>query len=365
MKTVVVFGATGFTGKLVVSALRDLGVRNLVLGGRSEEKLKELSRRSGDLEIRLADATRPETLGPLCRGAHVVIDTAGPFLIYGEPVVRAALAAGAHFLDTTGEQAYMARILERYHGSAKDKQRVVVNAQAFEFALGYVAAALLADRHPDSTTIDVFNRVAGFGATRGTQKSGLAAITEAALIRRHGRLIRRGSSPLPLWVKMPDSDKKEPAVPFPGGEALHLARAYPSVRNVTTNLVVPIQLAAPMMAAWSARSVLRLLDKAGAFEPLRRRIDAGPEGPTDEARDKQSFKVLARGEGPGGRHGVLIQGKDPYGITGVIAALGAKMLIDGEPLTTGVVSTDQAFGARQFLDALEPAGVSVSEHLLD
>src|SRR5262249_40144900 len=134
---------------------------------------------------------------------------------------------------------------------------------------------------------------------------------------------------------------------------------------VTTNLVLPRLVAAPLMAAWSARPVLRLLDKAGAFEPIRRRIDSGPEGPTDEARERQSFKVLARGGGPSGRRGVLVRGKDPYGITGVIAALGAKMLIDGDPLATGVVSTDQAFGARHFLEALEPVGVSVSHHELN
>ncbi|MBK9000747.1 MAG: saccharopine dehydrogenase NADP-binding domain-containing protein [Myxococcales bacterium] len=364
MKTVVVFGATGFTGRLVVESLIAQGVRNIVLGGRSEERLRELSLSHAGLPWRVADALEPRSLGPLVAGAHVVVSTAGPFTRYGEPVVRAALAEGAHFLDTTGEQAYMARILERYHGAACEKRVAVVNAQAFEFGLGYCAAALLAEWDPALHTIDVFNRVYGFGATRGTQQSALYQLVEDALVRKNGRLTRRGLSPLPLWVTWPDSGKREPASPFPGGEALHLVRSHPEVLNVTTNLAMPARVALPLMAGWSARPLLRAASKAGLFEPLRRIVQAGPEGPSDEARAKSGFKVLARGKSDVAERGVLIKGQDAYGITGVMAALGAKLLCEGEPRAVGVISTDQAFGAEAFLKALEPFGVTLSRHEL-
>jgi short subunit dehydrogenase-like uncharacterized protein len=365
MKRVVVFGATGFTGKLVVRALLDLGVSDPILGGRNQKKLDELAATHGGLETRVADIDKPDTLEALVSGTHVVVDTAGPFQLYGEPVVRAALAAGAHFLDTTGEQAYMSRIAERYHGAAKNKNLCVVNAQAFEFALGYVAAARMCELHPDVHTIDVFNRVSGMGATRGTQKSALGAIVEEALIRKGGRLVRRGLSPVPLRVRFPGSEKLEIAVPFPGGEALHLARIHPQVKNVTTNLVLPSSMAMPMMGVWSVRPLLRGLAKVGALEPVKRRIDSMPEGPTEEQRSSQDFKVLARGKTDRATYGVLLTGCDPYGITGVIAALGAKFLCQAPPRATGVVSTDQAFGASEFLDALAPHGVGISEHTFD
>lgn len=362
MKTVVVFGATGFTGRLVVEALLDQGERSVVLGGRSEAALRALSEKHGGLPWRVADALEPSTLGPLVSGAHVVISTAGPFTTYGEPVVRAALAAGAHFLDTTGEQAYMARILERYHGAAVEKRVAVVNAQAFEFALGYSAAALLAEWDPAIHTIDVFNRVYGFGATRGTQQSALRQAVEAALVRKGGRLTPRGLSPVPEWVTWPDTGKREPAAPFPGGEALHLVRSHPEVLNVTTNLAMPARVALPLMAGWSARPLLALASRAGLLEPLRRMIQSGSEGPSEQRRERSAFKVLARGKSDVATRGVLIQGRDAYGITGVIAALGAKLLCAGPPRAVGVISTDQAFGAEPFLKALEPHGVTFGRH---
>jgi short subunit dehydrogenase-like uncharacterized protein len=363
-KQVVVFGATGFTGKLVVEALLGMGLTNVIVGGRDEEKLTALSDAHGGLETRLADARRPETLPDLVRGAHVVIDTAGPFIELGEPVVRAAIDAGAHFIDTTGEQAYMARVLERYHGGAKLKKLAVLNAQAFEFALGYCVASMLADWDHELDTIDVFNRVQGFGATRGTQKSAVKSLLEEALVRKDGRLVRRGASPVPMRVRMPGSDETELAVPFPGGEALHLARAHPEIANVTTNLVLPERIALALMGGWSLRSLLKPLARLGALDPVLDKIDQGPEGPSDAQRQSAKFKVLARGSGRGRSRGVLATGRDPYGITGVIAALAAKLLVEGHPYTVGVVSTDQAFGARAFLDLLAPYGVEVSRHEL-
>jgi short subunit dehydrogenase-like uncharacterized protein len=363
MKRVLVFGATGFTGRLVVQALLDLGLREVVLGGRDRNKLQELSHAHGGLELAVADALQYDTLRAMVEGAHVVIDTAGPFNTFGEPVVRAAIAAGAHFLDTTGEQVYMARMLERYHGAAKEKGLAVINGHAFEFALGYCAAALLADWDPAIHTIDVFNRVFGFGASRGTKKSALEQITAPALVRKDRRLVELAPSFVPKRVIWPDG-KRELAVPFPGGEALHLPHAHPQVANISTNLAMPAKMAVPMMVGWGARSLLRVLDKAGAFELVRRAIDAGPDGPAEDERLAAGFRVLARGRSDVSQRGVMVAGHDAYGITAVIAALGAKLLCERAPLATGVVSTDQAFGARTFLDALEPFGVTTTKHEL-
>ena len=358
---IVVFGATGFTGQLVVEQLRALGIPDLILAGRSRERLEALEPRENE-ELRVADADRPETLRALLRGAGVIVSTVGPFLKYGEPVVRAALDAGAHFLDTTGEQAYVAQLIERYHGVAVEKRIAVVNAHAFEFALGISAASLLCDAHPKLHSVDIFNRVEGTGASRGTQKSALAALQEDALIRRDGRLVPRGASPLPLRVAFPNSEQRALAVPFPGTEALFLSRAYPSVRNVTTNLVLPKALSLAAMALWSGRAALRPLQGVGALAWLESQIDAGDVGPDAAARAAADFTVLARGKGPGATPAVTVHGCDPYGITGALAARGAHTLASEGSLKHGVVSSAEAFGAKRVLDELAGHGVRYEMH---
>jgi hypothetical protein len=139
-------------------------------------------------------------------------------------------------------------------------------------------------------------------------------------------------------------------------------RSNPQVRNVSTNIVLAPRLAPFAMSLWSSRPVLAVLERSGAFAPLFRGIDFTAEGPDEDSRRKQEFQVLARGKGRDGTACVLATGADPYGITGVIAALGARMLSTGAPRATGVVSTDQAFGAASFLEALAAFGVQVSRH---
>ncbi|MCA9646772.1 MAG: saccharopine dehydrogenase NADP-binding domain-containing protein [Myxococcales bacterium] len=362
---IVVFGATGFTGRLCVEALQDLGVKDVVLGGRSRSSLAELSERTG-FKYRVADATNSQSLRELVRGAQVVVSCAGPFARFGEPVVSAALHAKAHFLDTTGEQAYMMRVVERYHGAAVLAKVAVVNAHAFEFALGSCAASLLAETHPELDTLHVFNRVQGvrnIAASRGTLKSGLGALAEPGYERKRGVLVPRGVSPLPRRAHFPDNGATELAVPFPGGEAIHLIKQHPQLKNVSTNLVVPKGLAAPLMAAWSLKHVYKRVYERGLLKDIEARIDQGSEGPSDDVRRQQAFKVLAVGS-VGGKHGteqsVLVTGTDPYGITARCIAIGAKWLVTKEAQNVGVVDTASAFGAREFLQALEPYGVRVS-----
>lgn len=359
-RPVLVFGATGVTGRLVVDALLRLGVPDVVLGGRDRPKLEALSQQTG-LPFRVGNAQHPETLAPLVRDMFVVVSTAGPFVRFGEPLVHAAIEARAHFLDTTGEQAYLRRILDAYDPVASDRRLAIVNAQAFEFALGYCVAAALTEHHGQLHTVDVFNRVSGAGATHGTQKSALLALQQVPFERRNRALVSRGLSPVPRRVRFPDGDgRDELAVPFPGGEALHLPASAPLVRNVSTNLVLPTPAALGAMAMYALRPALGWFGKVGAFAPVEALIERGPEGPTPSQRAAQDFKVLARGRGAEGERTVLATGVDPYGITGTIAALGAKMLVEGPPCAVGVVSTDRAFGAAAFLDALVPFGVRVT-----
>jgi hypothetical protein len=124
---------------------------------------------------------------------------------------------------------------------------------------------------------------------------------------------------------------------------------------VRTYLAVPGSVAtvAPLLARGAG-----LLLGARVQRLLESRIDAGGVGPGDERRD-QPWWVMARVRARGGRGTrVTASGYDPYGITAVIAALGAQWLLEGRAQRGGVVTSAQAFDPRAFLDALSGSGVS-------
>jgi len=144
---ILVYGASGFTGRLVAAELRRLGLP-VRLSGRDRARLQAVAKEIGGAEVAAAPVHDAGALAAAARGATVVVSCAGPFLRVGEPVVRAAIDAGAHYLDTTGEQAFLRDVLERFDSAARRAGVAVVPSCGFEIALGDYLAARAAARVP-------------------------------------------------------------------------------------------------------------------------------------------------------------------------------------------------------------------------
>ena len=351
---ILVYGATGFTGRLVVDEARRRGIEP-VLAGRNRRALDELAEAVGGAEVRAADAAQPAALPDLFEGIAAVINCAGPFARLGEPVLRAAIAAGAHYLDTTGEQLWMARMMDLHNADAERAGVTAILAHAFEYAVGDCAARIGVEETAGAETVEVFNRVEGFGTSRGTKKSALDVLGKPSLAVVNGR--RREERPFArrARVRFPDEDEDRVGLSFPGGEVLSVPGFATNVRAVRTYLVVPE--AATWLLPGLARSASLLL--RGPLRTLvERRIDRAGFGPGDERHD-QPWWVQARVRAAGGRGTrVTASGYDSYGITSVIAVLGARWLLAGRAKRAGVVTTAAAFDPRAFLDALAECGVA-------
>ena len=115
---IVVFGATGYTGRLTCEALVDRGEKP-VLAARNESRLSALaSALGGGLETVTADVERPDTVRALVERGDVLVATVGPFAKFGRPAADAAIAAGASYLDSTGEPAFIRQVFERFGPAA-------------------------------------------------------------------------------------------------------------------------------------------------------------------------------------------------------------------------------------------------------
>src|SRR5215210_529876 len=152
---IVVFGATGYTGRLTAERLVEQGARP-VLAGRSETKLQELASRLGGLDSRVADVERPETVGALVERGDVLLSTVGPFARWGEPAVRAAIGAGAVYIDSTGEPPFIRRIFGEFDAPARAGGATLLTAMGYDFVPGTLAAALaLEQAGTDAVRVDV------------------------------------------------------------------------------------------------------------------------------------------------------------------------------------------------------------------
>jgi short subunit dehydrogenase-like uncharacterized protein len=134
---IVLYGATGFVGKLTAEYLaRAGGDARIALAGRSTERLLALRETLGETAqswpILAADAASPSSLNEMAARSQVVVTTVGPYSRYGMPLVSACAAAGTDYADLTGEAMFIRESIDLYHKQAADTGARIVHCCGFD-----------------------------------------------------------------------------------------------------------------------------------------------------------------------------------------------------------------------------------------
>ena len=140
---IIVWGATGFTGRLVVQYLIEAYGGNpkltWAIAGRSKDKCEKIKRElialkseAKDLEIIIADAFDLESLQKMAAQTKVICTTVGPYSEYGHALVEACVEEGTHYCDLTGESHFVRQMIDTYHEKAQEKQLKIVHASGFD-----------------------------------------------------------------------------------------------------------------------------------------------------------------------------------------------------------------------------------------
>src|SRR3954453_1306294 len=178
---IAVYGATGYTGRLVSAELANAGAE-LVISGRNRGKLDALaSKLEGDVGVTAATLADPASLRALLADCAVVVDCAGPFVRYGEPVLAAAVETRTHYLDTTGEQPYMRMAFERYGPGAARAGVAVVPAMGFDYVPGDMIASLTADGMDELDEVSMHYCWQDFKPSQGTARTTLEIVSGGGL----------------------------------------------------------------------------------------------------------------------------------------------------------------------------------------
>ena len=137
---VILFGATGFTGKLVAKHIHDLNVDiKWAIAGRSQQKLSALISELVDMrapknlpDVLIADVNDPKSMADICGEAKIVLNCTGPFRFLGKEVVEACLKAKCTYMDICGEPQFMEQCFLDYHDLAVQNNVLILHACAFD-----------------------------------------------------------------------------------------------------------------------------------------------------------------------------------------------------------------------------------------
>lgn len=350
---IVVYGATGFTGRLISAELARRRVP-FAVAGRDPAKLAALVGALGrPVETLVAALDAPSELERMAARARVVLDCAGPFVRHGRAVQDAALAARSHFLDITGEADYMLATQAR-DAEARAAGVALINAVGFD-VVPTDAAAVLASEAAGAPVQELRIAFAMRGArpTQGTTRSALlgASYGGMAYVDRTYRNEPVGSR---RWeAPFPEPIGPRMCVSIPWGDLATAPRST-GAASVRTYMAVP-----PRLLRWLplAGPGARLLGLGPVRRLAEHWVGTLPEGPSEEERARCRFAVYAEARGREGTRAVWVTGGDGYDFTAASAAWCAEQAATPDFAGRGALTPSQAFGARRLLEALEPTGV--------
>lgn len=346
MPDVLVFGATGYTGKLTTQALARRGA-DFAIAGRDPEKLGQLARTAGGLEVRVVASGDASALAAALSDAKVLLTCVGPFVEHGWTAVQAAAEAGVHYLDSTGEGAFVGRLLREYDGAARSKGIAMAPAMGFDEVPADVAATLAVEGL-DGPELVLTYALPSAGSV-GTIKSALGIMTTRGPWIVKGRTIQVDPGSRERWAPMPDplGPRRTASFPFAIG---HLAPLHLDLSGLETYVTTGtaqrwgLRLGLPLLRAVRALPRGRVLTES--FAGLVRR----GEGPDDEARQGR-WTILAEARAQERWRNVALQGGDVYGLTAELLAEGALKMAQPGYDRSGVLSPVQAFDV-DFLEKL-------------
>ena len=362
---IVVFGATGYTGRKTAEALVARGERP-VLAGRSAERLASLAADLGELETAVADVAQPQTVNEIVERGDVLVATVGPFVRFGRPAVEAAIDRGAHYLDSTGEPPFIREVFEHYGPAGARSGVGLLTAMGSDWVRGTLAGALARERAGDAAVrVDTGYFITGDasvgGMSGGTRASTAANLFEKAFAWRGGRIVTERSVRRTRSFRV--GGEELPAVSVGRSEHFGLPRFAPQLREVNAYLGWFGKLSRPMQAFSAASSAVaavpgarRLMDAATS-----RLVKGSTGGPDEDELGRGGSHVVAIAYEEGGREltEVHLTGVDAYTFTArILAWASAKIAADGLPLS-GALAPVEAFGLRELAAGVAEAGITV------
>lgn len=369
---ILLFGATGYTGRLTAAALVPSGLP-VVLVSRSADRVRaladELSARAPDgraPEVSTADATDPASVRSLLSGdGDVLLSTVGPFLRHGRAAVEAAIEAGAGYVDSTGETPFIRWVFQEAGPRAARTGARLLPAFAYDYVPGNLAGALAIQRSTElgrpAVRVEIgYFVTGGMGMSSGTRASAFGVLVEPGYAFRDGQLITERAGARTATFEL--DDRQLTGASLGASEQFALPRLSPDLREVDVYLGWAGKWTKPVSVLGSLSDLaLRLPGARSAARRLATSLagDTTGNGPDAQQRARSRTLVLARAFDADGSCTARIHlvGPTPYELTADLLAWGAQRCWEGKTRDSGAMGPVDAFGLDEVIAGCAAAGL--------
>ncbi|WP_149831136.1 saccharopine dehydrogenase family protein [Streptomyces tailanensis] len=359
LRPVVLYGASGSTGRLVAEYLREYSIP-FVAAGRNKARIQEVMDKvpgieTADYEIAEVDGS-VESLTRLFEGRSVVCNVVGPFLRYAAPVVEAAIRAGCHYLDTAGEQTHLLRLLDEWGPRFAEAGRVASSAMSIQYALHDIAARICLET-PGVDSLE-FGSYANAIPTVGSTQSifdvmrAEAHYLEDGRLKKYDRVTRQDLVVPGSGYVVTGLNWGGTAMPvfFRDDRRVRNCRMFVAMRNEDIyKRVIDLERLFKVSLQWLPEETLYpVLDKMAS--------GMTPGSPPRENRQIHRSVDWCTARGNTATARVVIHSSTGYQMTGLMQAYAASRLLGSTHHGTGFRSPAELLGHRELMGALESYG---------
>lgn len=359
-KPVIVYGASGYTGRLVCEYLTELGLP-FIAAGRDKARTQEVMDKVPGIERADYEVVEVEhnveALTALFKGATMVSNMVGPFSKYGPEVVEACLNAGVHYSDTTGEQDWMIDAEARWGKKFADKGLLLSPGLAQMYTTGEIAANICLETQ-GIDTLDILVLWKGFPTYASTQT--IFSILKAKWYYLEQNKYVEWPQDTHFNVNVPGHHVPAIVTPWAGTAHPVWFKNDPRVANckalggVFAREVMEGFIATQKMYQDQIAN-LPHVEREEALAKIAASIQAGMP-PRENPRINITLDSVY-GSGPLARAHCVINGNCNYKQTGLMQAYAAYSLLQQAPKRVGFASACQAFGHRELLGILKAYGL--------
>lgn len=362
-RPVVIYGASGYTGRLVAEYLREYSIP-FVAAGRNKAKLQEILKsvpgiETADYEIAEVDGS-VDSLTALFEGRRVVCNMVGPFLRYAPAVLEASVRTGCHYLDTAGEQRHHLSLLNDWGPKFAAAGAAVSTAVSIQYAVPDIAARIVLE-NPGIDTLELGEYVNAVPTVGSTQSIFDVIRTDAFYLEDN--VLKKYDGIYEQDVVVPGTGYVVPGLNW-GGTAMPVffrddhrvrnCRMLVAMQNQARDIPSRVRAAERMF-----KVVFQWLPEDKLF-PVLDRVAAGMTPVTPPRENRQVHRSIdwCTGRGNNATARAVIHGTSGYQMTGLIQAYIAMRLLGNNFNGVGFRSPAELVGHRELLGALESYGLA-------
>lgn len=334
------YGANGYTGKLIINECKAKGLKP-VLAGRSREKIEALAREQ-DCPFEVFDLDDPEVIREKLSDHTLVVNAAGPFSKTARPIAEACLATQTHYLDITGEIAVF-EALKQLHAEAEQTGIMIMSGVGFDVVPSDCMANYLKEKLPDAEWLELTIATRGSSISHGTMSTLVEALGHPNLVRRNGQL-----EPVKLAHKYKRVDFgsfSRTVGTIPWGD---ISTAYTSTQipNIEVYSAMPMRTIKLMKYQAWFNPILR----SGLVKKLMQAwVDRKIDGPTEAEIQKGSSHVHGRVSSNTGRQCAILSCPEGYRLTALSTVHIAQKVL-AKDFTPGYQTPAGAYGWQLILE---------------